>query len=96
MPNTYTKGDVINVDLGSPPAEIKGHEQAYIRPCIVITAFEQLGLVIVIPLTSSKPKFNLYTVVKILQNEGGLRSDSYALCHQIRTISFDRILDIKG
>ena len=86
------KGEIIDVNLGLPPKEVKGHEQGFERPCVVIKAFTNLGLVIVIPVTSKQPKFAFFTVVKLQKGSGGLTSVSYALCHQIRTISFDRVI----
>lgn len=87
-----TKGEIIDVNLGQPPKEVKGHEQGFERPCVVIKAFTNLGLAIVIPVTSKQPKFAIFTVVKLQKGSGGLTSVSYALCHQIRTISFDRVI----
>jgi mRNA interferase MazF len=86
------KGEIIDVNLGQPPKEVKGHEQGFERPCIVIKAFSNLGLAIVIPVTSKQPKYSIFTIVKLLKGTGGLTSDSYALCHQIRTVSFDRVI----
>jgi len=86
------KGEIIDVNLGQPPKEVKGHEQAFERPCVVIKAFSNLGLAIIIPVTSKQPKYWFYTIVKLPKGSGGLTSDSYALCHQIRTISFDRVM----
>ena len=91
MNRTFTKGEIVEVNLGSPPNEIKGHEQAYTRPCIVVKSFNPIELAIVIPLTTKQPKHSYYTIVKILQGSGGLNADSFVLCHQIRTVSFDRI-----
>lgn len=91
MKQNYSKGEVINVNLGTPPKEVKGHEQGMERPCVVIRAFNNLNLAIVIPLTTKEAKYSLFTIVKILKGSAGLTADSYALCHQIRTISFDRI-----
>lgn len=86
------KGEIIDVNLGQPPKEVKGHEQGYDRPCVVIKAFNNLGLAIVIPVTSKQPKYSLFTIVKLQRGLGGLTSESYVLCHQIRTISFDRVI----
>lgn len=96
MKQNFQKGEIINVDLGVPPKEVKGHEQGFDRPCIVIKSFPQLELAIVIPCTSKEPKYNHYTVVKLSKDSGGLTTDSYALCHQIRTVSFDRIKTKRG
>ena len=92
MKQNYTKGEIVNVNLGSPPKEVNGHEQGLERPCIILKAFNNLELAIVIPLTSKEPKYSLFTIVKILKGTAGLTTDSYALCHQIRKISFDRII----
>ena len=101
MKQNFSKGEIVNVNLGTPPKEIKGHEQGFERPCIVIKSFNNLELAVVVPLTSKEPKYSLFTIVKVLKGTAGLATDSFALCHQIRTISFDRIvskrsrLDIK-
>lgn len=92
MKQNYTKGEIINVNLGIPPKEIKGHEQGMERPCVVIKSFNNLDLAVVVPLTTKEAKYSLFTIVKILKGNAGLTADSYALCHQIRTISFDRII----
>lgn len=85
------KGDIINIDLGEHP-ETKGHEQAKARPCIVIQAFNKLELATVIPFTRTQPKNPLFTTVKISAGGvSGLKEDSYALCHQIRTVAIERI-----
>ena len=77
--------------MGYPPKEIQGHEQGFYRPCVIIKVFPALELVIKTPCTSKVPKYNFYTIVKLLQGTGGLSTESYVLCHQIRTISMDRI-----
>ncbi len=92
----YKKGDIIDIDLGKPPEEIKGHEQGFVRPCVVIKAFMPLGLIIIVPCTKTSPKYNLYSIVRLNKGLGGLTSDSFALCHQIRTISVDRIKRKRG
>ncbi len=96
MQQDFQKGEITNVDLGTPPKEIKGHEQGYDRPCIIIKSFPQLQLAIVIPCTSKIQKYNHYTIVKLTKGSGGLTADSYAFCHQIRTVSFDRIKSVRG
>ncbi len=92
MKHNFTKGEIINVNLGTPPKEIKGHEQGFERPCVVIKSFNNLDLAVVVPLTTKEAKYSLFTIVKIIKGTAGLTADSYALCHQIRTISFDRIV----
>ncbi|TAM97795.1 MAG: type II toxin-antitoxin system PemK/MazF family toxin [Chitinophagaceae bacterium] len=62
----------------------------------MVKAFNNLGLAIVIPLTRTEPRYSLFTMVKILRGSSGLTADSYALCHQIRTVSFDRVISKRG
>ena len=96
MKQSFQKGEILNIDLGKPPKEVKGHEQAYDRPCVIIKSFNNLGLAVVVPCTTTEPKYSIFTIVKLLKGSGGLSSDSYALCHQIRTVSFDRVLGNRG
>ena len=92
MKQSFTKGEIVNINLGKPPKEIKGHEQGFERPCVIIKSFNNLDLAVVIPLTTKEVKYSLFTIVKLAKGTAGLTFDSYALCHQIRTISFDRII----
>jgi len=92
MAPAYQLGSIVNVDLGEPPYKVQGHEQGYERPCVIIKLFSELKLAIILPCSSKEPTYNHYTVVKMLKGAGGLSKDSYVLCHQIRTISFDRVL----
>lgn len=79
MKQDFTKGDLIDVNLGTPPNEIKGHEQGLIRPCVVIKSFNHLQLAIVVPLTSKEPKYSLPTIVKINSGTAGLIVLFYAI-----------------
>ncbi|PBQ33903.1 growth inhibitor PemK [Sphingobacteriaceae bacterium] len=91
MRKDFLKGEIVNVDLGLPPTSIKGHEQAKLRPCVVIKSFSSMQLAVVLPVTGSSPPSHLYTYVLVPAGEAGLTKDSFVLCHQIRTVSFDRI-----
>lgn len=82
------KSDIIWVDFGEVLNAV-GHEQAKTRPCIVIKDFNRLQMAIVLPLSTKEKSY--YTVVKIDKIETGMSLDSYALCHQLRTISYNRI-----
>ncbi len=93
---SYQKGDVVDVDLGLPPVPIKGHEQAKERPCIIVKPFNNLVLTVILPITSSPPPKHLYTFVHLPKGVGGLSKESYVLCHQIRTVSTDRITRKRG
>jgi len=94
MKQTYLPGEIIRVDLGEVH-EVRGHEQAKTRPCIVVKSFSNFRLAIILPVTSSS-SLSFYTIVPLLQGTGGLTKDSNVLCHQIRTISFDRIIGSVG
>jgi mRNA interferase MazF len=96
MKHDYKKGDIIIIDLGLPPNAIKGHEQAKTRPCVVIKCFSSLKMLTVIPCTSQKPNFSFYSIVELSNGSGGLTSDSYVLCHQIRSVSTERVIDKRG
>lgn len=89
MKQNYQTGEIINVDFGKPPIEVKGHEQGLNRPCVIIKSFNNMRLAVVVPITSTTPKISYYTIVKLSKGTGNLIYDSYALCHQIRTISID-------
>jgi mRNA interferase MazF len=89
-------GSIVNVQLGAPPKEVIGHEQGFTRPCIVLKHFSKLKLAVVIPCTSKTPPNAYYSIVQLKSGVGGLTIDSYALCHQIRTVSLDRITSIIG
>ena len=92
----FSYGSIVNVDLGSPPDEVRGHEQAYERPCVVLKYFSKLKLAVVLPCTSKKPSKNYYTMVHLKIGTGNLNKDSYVLCHQIRTVFVDRISKVIG
>ena len=89
----YLNGEVIQVNLGSvEKGEVRGHEQAKKRPCVVIKAFNKLGLLIVVPFTTTQQKSSPPHVTKIFPTQNnGLTDDCNALCHQIRTISVERL-----
>lgn len=92
----YEVGSIIQVDLGKPPDAIKGHEQAFIRPCVVIKDYTHLGLVTIIPFTSVPTKYAMFSVVPVPSATTILSKDSYALCHQLRSISHKRIKKFEG
>jgi|SRR5205823_5600135 len=96
MKKNYQKGEVVDVNLGEIQNEVKGHEQGNLRPCIIIKPFTILELAVIIPCTTKEPPNSIYTIVKLSKGNGGLTMDSYALCHQIRVISFDRITSLRG
>ncbi len=87
MEQNFSKGEIVDVNLGGPPKEIIGHEQGYKRPCVIVKPFNNLQLAIVVPLTTKESKYSLFTIVKIGKGSAELTADSFALCHQIKTIN---------
>lgn len=91
--SSFQIGQIVWLDLGSKEkGEVKGHEQAKERPCLIINALNHLKLLIIIPLSTKEPKNPyFYNIVKISKEKSPLKEDSYALCHQIRTVSIQRV-----
>lgn len=83
------RGDVYLADL----APVHGREQDGTRPVLLVSQdkFNALpfGLVVVLPITS-KPRPN-FPRVRVAPPEGGLRSESWIICEQPRTISVERL-----
>ena len=77
-----------SVDLS--PA--RGHEQDLVRPAVVVSSDgfnrSSAGLVMVLPLTRTRRGILFH--VEVRPPEGGLRSTSYVLCDQIRTVAKKR------
>ncbi|HEV2072172.1 MAG TPA: type II toxin-antitoxin system PemK/MazF family toxin [Thermomicrobiales bacterium] len=78
---------------------ILGHEQGGNRPVIVVSAEwfnDSTGskLVIVVPLTRTNKSYP--THVHIDRDQANLRSDSWAMCEQVRALSFERFKKKRG
>lgn len=76
-----------------------GHEQSGNRPVVVISAnwfnsATDSRLVLVIPLTRTDKPYP--THVPISANEANLSTDSWAMCEQIRAVSFERFKKQRG
>ncbi len=68
---------------------IRGSEQAGVRPVLIfqnndVSRFTTTSLAI--PLTTNLRRALLPSCVRIPQGEGGLTSESVALCHQMRVL----------
>lgn len=83
-------GEVWWVDL----EPVKGHEQGGRRPCLLVSVdeFNRIphGLVWTVPITSNV-RFKHAFAVAAQAGKGGLKVDSMILCHQLRTISTERL-----
>lgn len=77
------------------PDPVRGHEQGHQRPALIISADEfnrgPQRLVMALPITRTRRPYPFY--VQIEPQESGLPATSYVMCHQLRVISTERILD---
>lgn len=90
------EGDIVLVNLGKVGKAIKGHEQANTRPCLVLKALNTLGMAVIIPFTTKRPGNPSIRYARVPKGNGGLAKDSFALCHQIRSISYKRVSKTLG
>ena len=84
------RGDIWLADLNPT----RGSEQAGTRPVLIfqndaINRFTTT--VLAIPLTTNLRRAALPSCVQIAKGEGGLASDSVALCHQLRALDKTRL-----
>ncbi len=84
------RGDIWLAELNPS----RGSEQAGMRPVIIcqnelINPFTTT--VLAIPLTTNLRRASLPSCLQISKGEGGLASDSVALCHQLRVLDKTRL-----
>jgi mRNA interferase MazF len=87
---TVRRGEIWWADLDP----IRGSEQAGIRPVLIFqndAVNRFTTTLLAIPLTTNLRRAMLPTGVLISQGEGGLTSDSVALCHQMRVLDTIRL-----
>jgi len=77
----------------------RGSEQAGTRPVLVfqndvINRFTTTLLCV--PMTTNLRRASLPSCVQITKGEGGLTSDSVALCHQLRVVDKTRLIKRPG
>ena len=87
---TVQRGEIWWADLDP----IRGSEQAGVRPVLLfqnnaVSRFTTTTLAI--PLTTNLRRALLPSCVRIPQGEGGLTSESVALCHQMRVLDIVRL-----
>jgi mRNA-degrading endonuclease toxin of MazEF toxin-antitoxin module len=82
---------IVLVNLGTI-SDVEGHEQALTRPCLVLKPLNALHLSTIIPLSTRKPPRAVGSAIKISKGMANLKSDSFVLIHQIRTISHQRMM----
>jgi mRNA interferase MazF len=89
------RGDIWLADLNP----IRGSEQAGTRPALifqnnVISKYSKT--ILAIPLTTNLRRAALPSCVQLSKGEGGLTSESVALCHQLRVLDKTRLLKKLG
>jgi mRNA-degrading endonuclease toxin of MazEF toxin-antitoxin module len=90
---TYSAGKVLKVNLGdNKSGQVVGHEQAKERPCIVLRHFPQLNLLSVVPCTTTPVTNQHFFHVPLRAGQAALEENCNVLCHQVRTVSTDRII----
>src|SRR2546430_1846518 len=87
---TFRRSEVWLADLNPT----RGSEQAGTRPVLIfqndlINKFTTT--VLTIPFTTNLRRASLPSSVKVSKGEGGLTSDSVALCHQLRVLDKTRL-----
>lgn len=87
---TLQPGTVVLVDLDKAPGPV-GREQQKYRPCLVMVHWPPLQLLIIVPISGGKPPVELYTTVPLRADRKVLIKDSFALCHQLRVVSEERL-----
>src|SRR5262245_47153343 len=78
---------------------VVGSEQAGTRPVVILQADAltlSLRTVLVVPFTSNLRSANKAYCVRVPAGEGGLTSDSVALCHQLRVCDKQRLQQCLG
>jgi mRNA interferase MazF len=88
---TVKRGEIWLADLNP----IRGSEQAGTRPVLIFQndlISKYTTTVLAVPLTTNLRRASLPSCVRILKSEGGLTSDSVALCHQLRVLDRTRLL----
>jgi len=88
------RGEVYGVNLGRPV----GHEPGFLRPAVVVSV-DLLnngpgGLVVVVPVSSRA--YGLRSHVEVEPGTSGLEHTSYARCDQLRVISIERLVALRG
>ena len=87
---TVLRGDVWLAEL-SP---VRGSEQAGTRPILVMqtNAINRFTTtVLAVPFTTNLRRASLPSCVRVDAGEGGLTSESVALCHQLRVLDKTRL-----
>lgn len=85
------RGEIYFANLDDPP---HGHEQGKRRPVVILQRNElnrTAKTVVVVPFTTNLKTARLPSCVLVKAGNGGLTSDSVALCNQIRVLDKRRL-----
>jgi mRNA interferase MazF len=77
----------------------RGSEQAGTRPVLIFqndVISKYTATILAIPLTTNLRRAGLPSCIQISKGEGGLSSDSVALCYQLRVLDKTRLLKKLG
>ncbi|MFN2455093.1 MAG: type II toxin-antitoxin system PemK/MazF family toxin [Pyrinomonadaceae bacterium] len=88
---TVKRGEIWLADLDPT----RGSEQAGTRPVLIFQNSiinKYTTTVLAVPLTTNLRRALLPSCVQISKGEGGLASDSVALCHQLRVLDKRRLM----
>ena len=88
---TVKRGEIWLADLNPT----RGSEQAGTRPVLIFqnnVINKYTTTILAIPLTTNLRRASLPSCVQISKGEGGLASDSVALCHQLRVLDKTRLM----
>ena len=92
---TTKRGEIWLADLNPT----RGSEQAGMRPVLIFQnniLSKYTTTILAIPLTTNLRRASLPSCVPISKGDGGLASDSVALCHQLRVLDKTRLLKRLG
>lgn len=87
---TPKRGDIWLADLNP----VRGSEQAGIRPVLIFQndlVNKFTTTVLAVPLTTNLRRAALPSSVQVSKGDGGLTTDSVALCHQLRVLDKTRL-----
>ena len=87
---TVSRGEIWLAELNP----VRGSEQSGIRPVLVLqtNAINRFTTTILaIPFTTNLRRVSLPSCVQVASGEGGLSSESVALCHQLRALDKTRL-----
>jgi mRNA interferase MazF len=92
---TPVRGEIWLADLNP----VRGSEQAGARPVLVLQSDvinAYTSTFVAIPLTTNLRRAALPSCMRISRGDGGLASDSVALCHQLRVLDKTRFYNKLG